>query len=250
MAVRIEKGGWILIFLIGVALVAYSLNSYGVFNIGSWLSKKDAAKTAVDPSQPLPTSGDKKPNSYASVSTSGWVASADWSPTAVSTPHAGSIYDKKGLKVSFKIIDDWTEGTAALASNNVDVMLTTADVWAKDYAQLQEKGFNARAVFMVDWSRGADGVIGKQGINSIEDLAGQDSRVRAVHALAFPALERTEEFRAQHGAAERDLRQGGTHQGRHRTGDTVRPTESGCRRRVGSRHERRRGQAQRLKENL
>ncbi len=45
----------------------------------------------------------------------------------------GSIYDKKGLKVSFKIIDDWTEGAAALATNNVDVMLTTADVWAKDY---------------------------------------------------------------------------------------------------------------------
>ncbi len=85
----------------------------------------------------------------------------------------GSIYDKKGLKVSFKIIDDWTEGAAALATNNVDVMLTTADVWAKDYAQLQDKGFNARAVFMVDWSRGADGVIGKQGINSIEDLAGK-----------------------------------------------------------------------------
>ena len=27
----------------------------------------------------------------------------------------GSIYDKKGLKVSFKIIDDWTEGASALA---------------------------------------------------------------------------------------------------------------------------------------
>ena len=85
----------------------------------------------------------------------------------------GSIYDKKGLKVSFKIIDDWTEGAAALATNNVDVMLTTADVWAKDYAQFQDKGFSARAFFMVDWSRGADGVIGRQGINSIEDLAGK-----------------------------------------------------------------------------
>ena len=39
-----------------------------------------------------------------------------------------SIYGKKGLKVSFKIIDDWTEGAAALATDNVDVMLTTADV--------------------------------------------------------------------------------------------------------------------------
>ena len=53
----------------------------------------------------------------------------------------GSIYAQKGLKVSFKIIDDWTDGAAALATNNVDVMLTTADVWAKDYAQ-----FKARAL--------------------------------------------------------------------------------------------------------
>jgi len=85
----------------------------------------------------------------------------------------GSIYFDKGLKVSFKIIDDWTEGASALATNNVDVMLTTADVWAKDFGQFQDKGVNARAVYMVDWSRGADGVIGKQGVNSIEDLAGK-----------------------------------------------------------------------------
>jgi len=85
----------------------------------------------------------------------------------------GSIYSKKGLKVSFKIIDDWTEGAAALATNNVDVMLTTTDVWAKDYAQFRSKGFGARAFFMVDWSRGADGVIAVQDINSLKDLAGK-----------------------------------------------------------------------------
>jgi len=85
----------------------------------------------------------------------------------------GSIYSKKGLTVSFKIIDDWTEGAAALATNNVDVMLTTADVWAKDYAQFKARGFGARAFFLVDWSRGADGVIAAQGINSLKDLAGR-----------------------------------------------------------------------------
>ena len=84
-----------------------------------------------------------------------------------------SIYGKKGLTVSFKIIDDWTEGAAALATNNVDVMLTTADVWAKDYAQFRAKGFAARAFFLVDWSHGADGVIAAQGINSLKDLPGR-----------------------------------------------------------------------------
>jgi len=85
----------------------------------------------------------------------------------------GSIFAKKGLKVSFKIIDDWTEGAAALATGNVDVMLTTADVWAKDYAQLKARGFTGKAFFMVDWSRGADGIIAAQGINSLKDLAGK-----------------------------------------------------------------------------
>ena len=84
-----------------------------------------------------------------------------------------SIYAKQGLKVSFKIIDDWTEGAAALATNNVDVMLTTADVWAKDYAQFKAQGFGAHAFLLVDWSRGADGVIAAQGINGLKDLVGK-----------------------------------------------------------------------------
>src|SRR5260370_1194820 len=33
MAVKIESGGWGLIFLIGVALVGYSLNRYGVIDL-------------------------------------------------------------------------------------------------------------------------------------------------------------------------------------------------------------------------
>jgi outer membrane protein OmpA-like peptidoglycan-associated protein len=173
MAVRIEKGGWIFIFLLGCALVGYSLYRYDVFDPSGWFGKKTVAKSSIDPSQPLPSSGDQESNAV-NVRVNIWVGCVGGlvaNGGLDTTP--GSIYDKKGLKVSFKIIDDWTEGTAALASNNVDVMLTTADVWAKDYAQLQERGFNARAVYMVDWSRGADGVIGKQGINSIEDLAGQ-----------------------------------------------------------------------------
>ena len=172
MAVRIEKGGWIFIFLIGLGLVAYGLNRYSVINLSGLFGKK-AASSALDTSRPLATTGDKESNQVR-VRVNIWVGCVGGlvANGGLDTA-AGSIYDKKGLKVSFKIIDDWTEGTAALASNNVDLMLTTADVWAKDYGQLLDKGFRARAVYMVDWSRGADGVIGKQGINSIEDLAGK-----------------------------------------------------------------------------
>src|SRR5712671_128847 len=177
MAVKIEKGGWVLIFAIGLGLVGYSLNRYGVIDLGGMFGAH-AARTpaaAIDPSKPLvlPPSGtpetkDVRLRVNIWVGCVGGLVANGGLDTATE-----SIYGNKGLKVSFKIIDDWTEGASALATNNVDVMLTTLDVYAKDYGQFQEKGFGSHAFLMVDWSRGADGVIGKQGINSIEDLAGK-----------------------------------------------------------------------------
>src|SRR5580692_1953698 len=178
MAVKIERGGYVLMFLIGVVIVGYGLNHYGVIDLASMMpgsSKTVKSTEPVDASKPLlipasSTSSDPEVRVRVNV----WVGCAGGlvANGGLDT-QPDSIFGKKGLKVSFKIIDDWTEGAAALATDNVDVMLTTADVYAKDYAQFKEKGFGSHAFLMVDWSRGADGVIGKQGINSIEDLAGK-----------------------------------------------------------------------------
>ena len=177
MAVKIEKGGWILIFLIGLGLVGYSLNRYGLLDLSRWTggeSRSGSSSGAIDTSKPITLTSDSSQTNEVSVRVNIWVGCAAGLVANGGLDTApGSIYDRKGLKVSFKIIDDWTEGATALASNNVDVMLTTADVWAKDYAQFEEQDVGARAFFMVDWSRGADGVIGRQGISSIEDLAGK-----------------------------------------------------------------------------
>jgi outer membrane protein OmpA-like peptidoglycan-associated protein len=180
MAVKIEKGGKILLFLMGLGLVAVGLNRYGYLDLSKFGLKSSGSGSGsgsgspdskVDPAQPLPSS---KGSNDVRVRVNIWVGCvAGLVANGGLDTVAGSIYADKGLKVSFKIIDDWTEGAAALATNNVDIMLTTADVWAKDFGQFQDKGVNARAVYMVDWSRGADGVIGRQGINSIEDLAGK-----------------------------------------------------------------------------
>lgn len=179
MAVKIEKGGWVLIFLIGLAVVVFGLDKYNVIDLQQWLGKKSPETTAKgqvnDTSKPLvlPVSSSES-NPEVRVRVNIWVGCAGGLVANGGLDTApDSIFGKKGLKVSFKIIDDWTEGASALATDNVDVMLTTADVYAKDFAQFKEKGFGSHAFLMVDWSRGADGVIGKQGINSIEDLAGK-----------------------------------------------------------------------------
>lgn len=177
MGVRIEKGGWILIFLLGVALVGYSLHRYGVLDLRRWLGPPETRRAAepVDTSKPLPPPGSGPVEAKnVRVRVNIWVGCVGGLVANGGLDTApGSIYANKGLNVSFKIIDDWTEGAAALATDNVDIMLTTVDVWAKDQAQFLDRNFPARAFFMVDWSRGADGVIGRQGIQSIEDLAGK-----------------------------------------------------------------------------
>jgi NitT/TauT family transport system substrate-binding protein len=176
MAVKIEKGGWILIFLVGIALVGFGLYRYGVLPIGKRPAPRaaggGAASGQLDTSQPLTTASTGTKDVRIRVNI--WVGCAAGLVANGGLETApGSIFADEGLNVSFKIIDDWTEGAAALATNNVDVMLTTADVWAKDCSQLRDKGAPAHAFYMVDWSRGADGLIGKQGINSIEDLSGK-----------------------------------------------------------------------------
>src|SRR6478736_6070196 len=177
MALKIEKGGWILIFLIGLGLVGYSLVRYGVIDSSKFGgSKSSSSGDKVDTTKPLelPVSSSTDEDAEVRVRVNVWVGCVGGLVANGGLETApDSIFAKKGLKVSFKIIDDWTEGASALATNNVDVMLTTLDVYAKDYGQFQEKGFGSHAFLMVDWSRGADGVIGKQGINSIEDLAGK-----------------------------------------------------------------------------
>jgi outer membrane protein OmpA-like peptidoglycan-associated protein/ABC-type amino acid transport substrate-binding protein len=172
MAVKIERGGFVLIFLLGLGLAGYALNKYGL--LGKLIpGSKSSSSAKVDPAKPLDTSASGETNDVR-VRLNIWVGCVGGlvANGGLDTA-AGSIYADKGLKVTFKIIDDWTEGSTALATNNVDIMLTTTDVWGKDFGKFQDQGFNAHAVYMVDWSRGADGVIGAQGIRSIEDLAGK-----------------------------------------------------------------------------
>ncbi|HTO96496.1 MAG TPA: phosphate ABC transporter substrate-binding/OmpA family protein [Myxococcales bacterium] len=86
---------------------------------------------------------------------------------------AASIYAKKGVPVSFKLIEDPSAKLTALISGQVDVMWDTVDSWAREAGVLQEKGIAARAVIQEDWSRGGDGIVSLKSIESVEDLKGR-----------------------------------------------------------------------------
>src|ERR1035441_10239290 len=96
MAVKIEKGGWALIFLVGLGLVGYSLQKYGVLNFRSVLG----SRSDTSPSEPLDTS---KPLPVAATSD----ASCDRVRTAV---HAGGPRSRLGR--------GRTGGTGAVAGDH------------------------------------------------------------------------------------------------------------------------------------
>src|ERR1039458_10403334 len=77
MAVKIEKGGWALIFLVGLGLVGYSLQKYGVVNFRSVLG----SRSDTSPSEPLDTS---KPLPVA--------ATRDRKSTRLNSSHLGISY--------------------------------------------------------------------------------------------------------------------------------------------------------------
>src|SRR5205814_4934817 len=77
MAVKIEKGGWILIFVIGLALVGYSLVKYGVIDSSKFggSGKSSSSGEKVDTSKPLdlPASPSSDDNPEIRVRVNVWV---------------------------------------------------------------------------------------------------------------------------------------------------------------------------------
>jgi NitT/TauT family transport system substrate-binding protein len=86
---------------------------------------------------------------------------------------ANSIYGKKGIKVSFKLIEDPSAKLTAFISGQVDVMWDTVDSWAREAGVLQEKAIGGRAFLQEDWSRGGDGIVSLKSIEAVEDLKGR-----------------------------------------------------------------------------
>jgi len=174
MAYRLKKGPVAVIIILLIILGGYYAYKQGLFE--GWFEKGEKIDITKPVSLPSTYTPEKEPIRLRVNIWVGCVGGLVANGGLETQP--GSIFDKKGLKVQFKIIDDWTEGATAFANGNVDVMLTTVDVYAKDTYQFQKSGFGSHTILMVDWSRGADGIIAAQGINSIEDLRGK--------VIAFP----------------------------------------------------------------
>lgn len=90
------------------------------------------------------------------------------------TTRPGSLYDKEGLNVEFVIQDDIPTLATIFEAGTAQCAWRTSDFWAQEQPNLRNSGHDAKAVMIVDNTRGADAIIAKDpGIRSVEDLAGK-----------------------------------------------------------------------------
>lgn len=87
---------------------------------------------------------------------------------------SGSIFDKEGLSVEFVIQDDIPTIATIFEAGTAQCVWRTSDFWAQEQPNLRNSGHDAKAVMIVDNTRGADAIIARDpSIRKVEDLAGK-----------------------------------------------------------------------------
>lgn len=87
---------------------------------------------------------------------------------------SGSIFDKEGLNVEFVIQDDIPTIATIFEAGTAQCVWRTSDFWAQEQPNLRNSGHDAKAVMIVDNTRGADAIIARDpSIRKVEDLAGK-----------------------------------------------------------------------------
>jgi outer membrane protein OmpA-like peptidoglycan-associated protein/ABC-type nitrate/sulfonate/bicarbonate transport system substrate-binding protein len=86
----------------------------------------------------------------------------------------GSLFDQEGLNVEFIIQDDIPTISTVFEAGTAQCIWRTSDFWAQEQPNLRNSGHDAKAVMIVDNTRGADAIISNNpAIRTVEDLAGR-----------------------------------------------------------------------------
>ena len=81
------------------------------------------------------------------------------------------FYKEYGIKVEFKLIDDFDASRNAWKSGDVDLLGNEVSAMATEMTGLGQ--YQPQIVLQCDWSRGGDAIVAKRGINTFNDLKGK-----------------------------------------------------------------------------
>lgn len=89
------------------------------------------------------------------------------------TTQKGSIYDELGLEVNVNIINDGAESSSALVKGDLDAAGYTVNRYAFLYDKFETNQVDVVMPYITNYSNGGDGVIAREGVNSVNDLVGK-----------------------------------------------------------------------------
>jgi NitT/TauT family transport system substrate-binding protein len=106
---------------------------------------------------------------------------------------SGMVGKEKGffesIDLQYHTIDDLAARHAAFRSGDLDIMISSIDLWVQERTQ----GLEGKAFIITDESAGGDGIVAKAGIKTVADLRGKKvafARATPSHYLLFKALEK------------------------------------------------------------
>lgn len=136
-------------------------------------TKKDAAATSESATKTTTRPGAKKGDADINVQVFTWggYAGGEYFNEGFEASEKSRFYKDYGLKVDFKLIDDFDASRQAWKAGEVDLLGTTVDALPTEMEGLQQ--YKPQVVFQVDWSRGGDAIVARRGIKSINDLKGK-----------------------------------------------------------------------------
>ncbi|MEE9373180.1 MAG: phosphate ABC transporter substrate-binding/OmpA family protein [Saprospiraceae bacterium] len=81
------------------------------------------------------------------------------------------FYKDYGLKVEFKVLDDFEASRNAFRADEVNLLWQTIDAFPTEVNGLSD--FDPVVIMQADWSRGGDAVVVRRGITKVSDLRGK-----------------------------------------------------------------------------
>ena len=81
------------------------------------------------------------------------------------------FYKDYGLKVEFKVLDDFEASRNAFRADEVNLLWQTIDAFPTEVNGLSD--FDPVILWQADWSRGGDAVVARRGITKVSDLKGK-----------------------------------------------------------------------------
>lgn len=150
----------------------------GTYFAGGFNALKDAA-TSITSNEgktetPKASTGKVKKSDEVTISIDEWIG---WKSVVDANgglkTQKGSIYDKLGIKVNIRVINDATQSSNALIKGDIDGAGYTVNRYAFLYPKFKENGANVVMPYITNFSSGGDGIIVKDEIKSVEDLVGK-----------------------------------------------------------------------------